>query len=591
MSDVNATLPEVNITATRLTDTTPATTQTPITAAPFAAVSASVEVYMFEGSAYTIDPGQIYEMTVEKTLRDGAVGNATIRLAPGGPHGPESTPTWTEIVTPMSHVIIGMTRGNRAAIVLDGVSIRAIQSQEWQTTDQAATAGRVQTLSCADFAWFFRSFNWYALTFLGMTAGAQVGEALNFAPAGIPALIDQGLIGGTGQSNPSEVAQKWFTKVMAGQGAILGSTFVPYQTNARISFENMVGTMWENYPNAFIPYADYFLAAEQTWMDKFMSILPFPWYEFFVTTAPIGAYPLISGSSGTTAPGSTFTMTSQPLAQAAGPQLVARVNPTPTLALTDAGAGQAATIGNLDLTRWNALSLSVPDAGFYHSEIDFDAEGAYNFYMLNPTAYTTLFGNNNANNIPFPFSFVGAADPASVHRYGFRPAIGTFRWFFDPQGTAAQNGELNIPQSVATMLGKYISWLHPMPLMARAVATFPLMPDVMIGTRFRYPPFKDGLPWDFYVEGVRHHFIFGGLSTTTLTLTRGLPASVYADASSDGILQGVFTGNAMRQNGIYMTGLPQGTAPALTTFGPPDSITTLMGRLANIFVMPQAPGS
>lgn len=593
MSDVNATLPEVTITATPIVDqtTSPAMSNT---ATPFAAVSCSIEVYMFEGSVYTITGGQIRSVTFSKPLHDGAVGTAEIQLAPGGPHGVESTPTWTEIITPMSHVLIGMTRGNRSAVVLDGVVIRIVEAQEWQTTDQVSTAGRVIMLECADFAWFFRNFNWYALTFLGMTAGTVAN--LDYAPANIPYLIDQGLIGGTGPSgeggalNPINVAEKWYTKVMAGQNAILGQTFVPYQTNGRISFFNMVGTSWEAFPNAYIPYTDYFLAAEQTWMEKFLAILPFPWYEFFVTTAPSGAYSLVQGANGMTASGSVFSMATEPLAKAAGPQLVARVNPTPTMSFMGASTSQAATIGTLDMSRWNALSIGVPDAGFYTSDIDFDAESAFNFYTLNPTAYLSNF-DGNASNILWNFYFGGAVDVASVHRYGFRPAIGTFRWFFDPQGTTQQMPDVDIPASAATMLAKYTSWFHPQPLMAKATCMWPLMPDILIGTRFRYAPFKDGLPWDFYVEAVRHSFVFGGPSTTTLTLTRGLPMSVYADASSDGVLQGVFSGNAMRQNGIYTTGVPSGTGPALTPFNPNDNVTQLWGRLANIFVMPQAPGN
>jgi len=564
----------------------------------FAAPSCSVEVYPFEGGPFVLGSGQIRSVTVEKSIRGGSVGRARIDLAPGGPFGVESSPTWTEVITPMSHVLIGMSRGDKAAIVLDGVSTRSSEEQDFRSSIEESGAGRFPVVEVADFAWFFRTFNWYSLTFLGLTAGAPVGEALGFAPAGIPALLDQGLLGGTGtnQSNPSLVAQRWFDKVMAGQGAILGKTFVPYN-GSRVPFGQAVATTWENYPNAFIPFADYFMAAEESWMDKFMEILPMPWYEFFVTTAPSGAYAMASGSTGVTSSGATFTMASQPLALPAGPQLVARINPIPTLSVTSDTSAQNTSIGTLDVSRWNALPVNEPDplnsSGapvFYSSEVTFSAEAARNFYMLNPTAYTSLFGNNNSNNIPFPFSFVGAADPASVHRYGFRPEIGTFKWLFDPQGTAGQNADLNIPQSVAALLGKLISWCHPEPLMARGTVTLPLSPDIMIGTRWRYAPFKDGTLWDFYVETVRHHFVFGGVSTTTLALTRGLPSSVYSDASSDGVLQAIFTGNAMRMNGAYASGVPDGTGPALTTFGSPESITTLMGRLANIFVTPQAPG-
>lgn len=556
-------------------------------AAPFAAPSCSIEVYPFEGGPFVIDGGQIRAVSVTTSLRGGTPAEVTIRLAPGGPYGPESSPTWTEVVTPMSHVRVGMSRGDRAAVVFDGIALGTTEEQDWTTTPQGSMAQRMPTIQCADFNWFFRSFNWFALTFAGMTAGTAIGQDMGFVPAGVPALLDQGLLGNL---NPADTARRWYEIVMAGPGGILGKTYVPYKNGSRIPFLNMIGTVWENYPEVFIPFGDYYMTAEQSWMDKFLGMLPFPWYEFFVATAPSGIYPLAPGASGTAASGSLFTMTSQPLALPAGPQLVARVNPIPTLQVTADASSLAATIGPLDMSRWNVLPVDSPDAGFYRSEIAFDANGARNFYMLNPTAYQMLFGQNNANNIPYYFSNLGMADTASAHRYGFRPEIGTFRWLFDPTGTGAQNGDVNIPQTAAALLGKLVSWHHPTPLMAKAAVTLPLMPDVYVGTRFRYRPFKEGLEWEFYVETVRHDFVFGGLSTTTLGLSRGLPTAIYADSSSGGLLQAIWTGNAQRLNGGYAVGLPQGSTPPLTPFGPPDSITTMMANMARIFVTPQ-PGT
>src|SRR6478752_6586427 len=182
-------------------------------AGPFAAVSCSVEVYPFEGGSYVIPNGQIRQVIFEKELRGGAIGKALIHLAPGGPNGAESAPDWVEIMTPMSYVIIGMTRGGRAAVVFTGVIIQPSELQEWRTADEGATAGRFQTFECADFAWFFRSFNWYSLAMMGFTTGTAVGTAMGFAPAGLPALLDQGLIGGP-DLNPVDVAQRWYNKVM-----------------------------------------------------------------------------------------------------------------------------------------------------------------------------------------------------------------------------------------------------------------------------------------------------------------------------------------------------------------------------------------
>jgi hypothetical protein len=572
-------------------------------ASPFAALGCSVNIFPFEGGPIIMSPGQLREVVVEKSIRGGAVGRALLRLAPGGPQGPESAPTWTEIVTPMSHVVIAMTRGERSAVVFDGVVVQPSEAQEWSTTDQTSSAMRFPSIEARDFAWFFRTFNWYALTFMGMTAGTPAGEALGFVPAGVPAALSEGLLGGLSpaESNPAVLSRAWYEKVMAGTGGILGKTNIPYGTTS-LPFGKVVAAMWENYPNAYIPFGDYFMAAEQDWMSKFMSILPFPWYEFFVITAPSGsylgnsggAYALASGATGVTVSGATFSVINEPLALPAGPMIVARVNPIPTLQLTGA-PGQNMQIGALDMSRWNALPIAVPSAAdpgglhsFMDSEVSFTAEAARNFYMLNPTGYATAYGSNSGNMVPFYFLFGGLSDASSVHRYGFRPEVGSFPWYFDPQGTAGQNPQLDIPGSIAAMMGKLVSWWHPSPLMATATVTIPLAPDLLPGIRYRYAPFKDGVQWDFYVEAVRHHFVFGGRSSTTLMLTRGLPTSIYADPSPTGLLYNIHVGNAMRQDGVYKVGLPKGTGPALTAFNTPQSIQQMMGNLAQIFVTPQA---
>jgi hypothetical protein len=190
--------------------------------------------------------------------------------------------------------------------------------------------------------------------------------------------------------------------------------------------------------------------------------------------------------------------------------------------------------------------------------------------MLNPTAAQTLYGSNGANTTPFSFVYLAAADPASVRRYGYRPVNGTTRWMYDAGGLASQNQRLNVTQSVATLTAALASWWHPAPLMARGEVTLPLSPSIYIGTRFRYAPYKDGVPWDFYVEAVTHRYVHGGRCSTSLSLTRGLPSSVYADSSAGGLLQGIFTGNARRDyvagSGLYQKGQPAGLGLGLQVF-------------------------
>lgn len=558
--------------------------------AAFASNACSVEVYPFEGGPSVIQGGQIKAVTVDKTLLNGGVGQFAIELANGGPQGPEDPNTWSQILTPMSHVLIGMSRGDSAAIVMDGVLTAPGESQQWITKQEGSTAARSQTISGGDFAWFFKRFNYFALTFMGLTAGVP-GIGGGVIPPSLMSVLSQGLVGGTNaeNSNPVQVGMKWYNSVMAGTSGLLSNTFVPFVNGSRYLFPNIVTQNWENYPNVFIPYADYFMVGEESWMDKFLSIFPHPWYEFFVTTAPAGAYAIANG--GTNVPAQNlFAMQSMPYAPPAGPMLVARVNPTPAFDISDPGAGSAPVPGAMDMSRWNALPLfdfTQTDYGFFNSSVAFSADGASNFYQLNPTYYKTIAPQNNANTTPVPFFFIAAADPASVQRYGFAPRIGTIRWMCDPMGLAAQNQSLDIEQTILSLTGRYISWFHPVPLMLQGQVTIPLTPTMLVGTRFRYAPFKDGIAWDFYITGFRHRFVFGGTCTTTLTLTRGLPADVYDDAN---LLQAIFTGNAMRANGEYVVGLPDGTGPALQIIETPQQAATLAGQMAQTYVTPQAMG-
>ena len=559
----------------------------------FASVSCSVEIYPFEAGPFTLQGGQIRSATVSKSLRGNAAGTFSIDLAPGGPLGPEDPDTWSQIVTPMSHVIIGMARGRAQNIVLDGVATDIGEAQMWATSDRGSQAARGQGISGGDFSWFFNTFNFYALTFYGLTAGTPVGGALDYLPGSLENLISQGLIGGTSIKNspPVQVGRLWYQKVMGGQNGILGNTYLPYKPiGTRVPFYRAVAALWENYPDVFIPYADNFMS-EETWSSKFNSIFAYPWYEFFVTTAPDGAYSLINGSNGIQDAGIKFGMLSMPMALRAGPQIVARVNPLPRFS-ANIGSGGSTTPGIVDVSRWNALPIydfTTAAFGFVKSTVRFSAEDAYNFYQLNPTLYGGMFGLNSVNNIPALFSYICASDPTSVQRYGFRPYIGNTRWMFDPTGSAAQQAKsLGVQNTILQLTANMISWMHPGPLMLQGSVTIPLNPAILIGTRFRYAPFKDGEPWDFYVEGYRHDFTFGGPSTTTLTLTRGLPAAIYADPSDGGLLKAIMTGNASRVDGTYVIGLPQGSAMPLQFVETQAQVAALNQQLANIFVTPQA---
>ncbi len=544
----------------------------------------SVEIYPFEGGPITLTGGQIRSVSVNKTLLGAAAGDFAIELAPGGPLGVEDPTTWTKLLTPMSHALVGLSRGTEAAIVMDGVVITPNEDQVWSTRDQESSASRNMTIAGADFGWFYQRFNYYALTFYGLTAGIP-GVGGGSLPLNLYSVLSQGLVGGTSSadSNPVQVGQAWYTSVMAGASGLLSKTYVPFQGGSRYLFPATVSQIWESYPNVFIPMADNFMTGQESWAEKFLSIFPHPWYEFFVTTSVPGVYLPQNGAAYTK--GTFFGMDSMPYAPPAGPVMVARINPVPMLSLSDM---------TLDVSRWNALplyDLTQKPYGFLSSSVGFSANEASNFYQVNPTYYKTLAPGNNANSIPTVFFFISAADPASVQRYGFSPKVAGTRWMCDPLGTSAQNTNLNISQTILALSGQFVGWHHPLPLMLKGTVTLPLSPDILIGTRFRYAPFKSGEPWDFYILGVQHRYVFGGSSFTRLTLARGLPAAVYADNTSDGILKAIHVGNAMRQNGQYTVGLPAGSEQALQVITTPSQAASLAGHLATVFQTPQSGAS
>ena len=556
----------------------------------FAAPGCSVEIYPFEAPSLFLSPGQMTAVTVRKSLRGDGVGTFNIQLAPGGPTSVEDVLTWSQIITPMSHVMIGMSRGREASIVMDGIVGSPGETQQWRTReDGASNAGRGQGVSGYDFGYFFRSFNYFALSFYGLTAGTPVGGALDFVPAPILSILQKGGLGGSSSadSNPVLVGKQWY-EVMT---TILSKTVIPMGQQQN-TFATMMTRNWEKYPHVYIPYSDFFMTGDESWFDKFQGIFPMPWYEFFVTTGPSNAYTLPS-DTGEQQKGLMSIMRSLPNAPAAGPQLVARVNPLPAFDITSLEQNQTHIAGDIDTSRWNALPLydfTQRPFGFLNSNISFSANMARNFYQLNPTAMSTIT-TSNTNGIPAPFLFVAAADPASVQRYGFRPQLGTTRWFFDPKGLAAQNPDVSVPDTILALTGKLISYYHPAPLMALAEVTIPLAPGILVGTRFRYAPFKNGAPWDFYIEEFEHRYVFGGQSTTRLTLSRGLPQEVYANATSDGILRAIHVGNAMRQAGRYVVGLPPGAELPLQIITTSPQATELAGHLAAVFQTPQSGAS
>lgn len=603
-------LPETVVTAKRLPpeETPPARVDPPPTQAPetpstpnivrvapeaFAGVACVVEIYPFEGGKLSLQGHHILSCSVSKT-RDSSGGRFSISLAPGGPLGVEGSPTWSQVITPMSLVLIGMQRGDVAEIVLVGVVRSVGEQQVWTTTDSSrgSSAQRGQAIQGEDFSYYFLAQNYAAMTLFGVTSGTTFGNAVGIPPElGFPANVSQGMIGGTQStpSNPSKVASEWY-KLMMGPLGMMSSSFVPYQpAGARLKIFQIVKQIWEDYP-ASIPLAASFLGSEGSWMAKFQEILPWPWYEFFITTAPIGAYEETLQKA-QSAPGKPFTMEAMPLARPVCPMVVGRVNPIPVLNTTATTMGGKITLGTIDVKRWSKLIIyDMTDYGFTASYVGFSIGDARNVYILNPTSMTPFFGNS-ATTAPAAYQFAMLGDPASIHRYGYRPEIRTTWWWFDQLGMFSGDSAKGMAQGVSFCLAMLAGQYHPTPFMGRGSVTIPLQPDILPGNIFRYAPFKSAKPgnatWDFYIDTVQHEYVFGAGSRTTLTLSRGLPTAIYTDTTSGGVFEAIWKGDARREDGDYLAGLPKDTGPGLIPIeSTTESISAFLGKIGQAYVTP-----
>lgn len=519
-----------------------------------ATVGCFVDIYPYEGESFSLQQGQVLRCDVTKNIK-APLGQFALELAPVTLADYQS---WSQIITPMSLCVIGMQRGDKSAVVMIGIVKEINEPQIWQA-DQPTR--RNVTVTGVDIAYFFSMVDYYSLWYLA-----------NIADAG-PSILASGLLSG----NPGTVGKKWYDEILAASTGVFSNTFVPYK-DGQIKFAQIFGTQFDQYP-VFVPYGEYFIGATGAWIDKFRDIFPFPIYEFFVTTAIEGNYKGLGS-------GNAFTAVGLPGDVSASAGVVARLNPLPKLVASANGDGSA-NFDSIDTTQWSDLpSFDLQGAGFIASDVKFSENEVLNFFNINPTWLNGMNGVSNNNVILGTLLFAYAFDQASVARYGYRPLQFDIPWFADPTGQAAQENSDQTKKTFARILGELAGYYEASPLMANATCTTWLRPDIQIGTKFSYNPFKNNEVWDFYVETVQHSFNFGGPTTTTLGLTRGLPHSVYNDSGAGGLLYNVHIGNAQRVNGEYKIGLPEG-APSTLKSLTPTQLSQLVQTLNQLYVKPQ----
>ena len=547
----------------------------------------AVNVFPHEGGAYAIQGGQVLRCQTHKNINEPA-GSFIIDLAPGGPNGPNIGPSWLDIITPMSFVMIGMVRGSASGIPMLGIVTKVTES--WTFMSREEPVVRTVRVTGQDMGYFFTHFGWYDLTFINGPASAL---GISVGNAGLGVL---GTIPGQGafltQGPPDEIGKAWYTTVVDGDKGILSKTWVEAGANNPVLFSNAVTVQFEKYVDGVnVPFGYSFINVGETWYQKFTKIFPFPWYEFFVITAPAGFY----GSALTTSwnnvvTGSTFTMPQLGTNNPAQIYVIARVNPLPTINAD--GSGDIVTFGDANMMAWNNLKEFDQGTPFLSTTEEFCEEEVRNFYVINPTFMRNMGGQANDQVTPYIFGVNAAVDPASIHRYGFRPIYMETDWFCDPDGQIAQTGQMTNPRQIfANLTARLAAQYEPVTLMMRAERRGLLRPDIIPGNKFTYQPLKDKIttPWTFYIDGVDHSYTFGGDSTTTLSLSRGLPSSVYGDT---GLIKNLLTGNAQRLNGAYQSGLPQGPGGNETGLEGvnllPEQVRKVLSEIAPIYATPQS---
>ena len=276
------------------------------------------------------------------------------------------------IVTPMSFVLIGLTRGSYANIVMLGVVNEIVETEDW--VSQKGQVVRKVVITGMDFGKFFLMVNWLALVFLGGLV-APAAQSISGLPADAAlGFLNSGLL----KAPPDAIATNWFTEVMS---KTLSKTYVTYQSQ-QVTFPQFMGHWFEAYPTT-IPMSDYYIASEGNWVEKFRQILQFPWFEFFVMTVPNGFYPQATG-------GMPFTMQGMGPNVASQAVVVGRVNPLPYVPATV--NGQSVTYGTIDVSKWNALPLFQSDNSFLQSSLAFNDSEVRNFYLLNPVFTDVVVG-------------------------------------------------------------------------------------------------------------------------------------------------------------------------------------------------------
>ena len=604
-------------------------------------VKCIVDIYPYEAGgtsgqqSYTISSDlsngtHLLSVSTTKNLYEGNGGKFNINIVPGGPNGTNDVTTWTQIIPLLSLVVIYMERGDSVGIPIIGVVTEVGEGQNWEDD----RIYRTLNISGQDLTYFFSQFGYWNQFFMGVSPNPAV-QSLKFNEisgnpnsiginwfAGIFLQVLGGVtfnIPNNGQitvNGPSSVASvpippgtnawnQYQSGKISGTG---GPSFQPLTLN------NLFGYWFDsvtyNGTNYTIPLDSNLIMSEGTWFDKFKDIFQFPFYEFFVMVLPVdsGNNPITlygANTPITLACPTTFSYNGNSF----GIFVVARMNTNPTLVLNASSDFQSPfytsdvnnCVVNTDI--WDDLVEYSPDTVFlnsgnynysrvpidpsamFSSNLSFNLDDFYNFYVFNSTSFMSLLGSTNPgspNYMNWPFIM----DNSSMARYGWRPMIFSTTWYSDLNQTNNHSYLIDIGQ-MDLVLSSYYS---PKPTMGNTIYSGPLRPDILPGNKFTYNPFKDtslydpslqSNTWDFYIEEVTHQYVFAGKSSTTLKLTRGLPSSIYNREDSENLLQGILSGTVHRYLRDFGNNQAYGAYGPLQNY-PPNMVTKIGTYLQQI---------
>jgi hypothetical protein len=523
-----------------------------------------VEIYPQSGGTYTFNGGAagILQATIHKNIHT-TNGEFNLLVAPGGPNGVSDPNSWASIINPNSLCIISLSRGGSQRTVMVGVVTGIEEDQAWSNNKVI----RGIRITGVDFSYYFTTFSLYTLSFLGLLSTALPQGAAGY----LVNLYSQMLTG-----SPSQVANEYLTEVMLGMGnqakpGVLQNTYLFYKGNQFFLYQ-LFSSWIQTFP-ALIPFMGDLMNSEGTWMDKFLSFLPFPFYEFFITTAESKDYAALgtppSGDYVTTA-ASAFTTQGY---NTVSPTVIGRILPFPWVEYpaTPVTSSNTATLSpgstaspsipatvpilhNYDV--WNKLPIfSLGEFSFIQSQVKYDTDEVCNFLAIQLEDTNQIANGYGLSPTMVSMEVLGAiVDKYSINTFGYRANFKDIRWltWASPSVLPIGNLPFNPQMTSNLLLGMLASYYIPLGQMLQGQCTFPMWPDVLPGNRFEYLPFKNQIPYLFYIEGVTHNYSFGGSCTTRVEISRGLQATEYNDPN---LLADLLMDVVIRKDGQLVTRL------------------------------------